>query len=80
MDMAGRVTTERARMGPQYWNNLRGEAFKAVSKMKPRELIPGDDEADDVGVQRLLERLRLRWPEGALRKLPRLYRRFFKEI
>eukprot|EP00974_Lingulodinium_polyedra_P117005 11161400-Lingulodinium_polyedra.AAC.1 len=25
MDMAGRVTAERLRTGPQYWSNLRGE-------------------------------------------------------
>ena len=80
MDLAGRQAQERKRMGPQFWSNLRGEAFKAVSKMKPSELVPEQDEPEDVGVRRLLERLQLRWPEGALRKLPRLYRRFFKEI
>ena len=33
-----------------------------------------------MGVRRLLEQLKVRWPEGPIRKLPRLYRRFFKDI
>ena len=80
MDLAGRKEEEKARMGPQYWGNLRGEAFKAVAKMKPVELTPGADEHSQSGVYRLIERLKLRWPEGSIRKLPRLYRNFFKEI
>ena len=80
MDLAGRKEEEKARMGPQYWGNLRGEAFKAVAKMKPVELTPGADEHSESGVYRLIERLKLRWPEGSIRKLPRLYRNFFKEI
>ena len=79
MDLAGRKDDEKKRMGPQYWGNLRGEAFRAVAKMKPADLMPKEGEHAESGVYRLIERLKLRWPEGTIRKLPRLYRRFFKE-
>eukprot|EP00975_Prorocentrum_lima_P042343 8897490-Prorocentrum_lima.AAC.1 len=48
--------------------------------MKPNDLIPTTEEEQEVAVLRLVARLRAGWPDGTIKKLPRLDRRFFKEI
>ena len=59
---------------PRLWSNLRGEAHAAVEK------LPAADLKQDDGLETLLNALKARWPEGPLRRLPRLYLALFKEI
>ena len=65
---------KRLLAGPRLWQNLRGEALRAVETMNVAELrVP-----DGVGV--LMRALAARYPETPLKKLPRLYRALFREI
>ena len=59
---------------PRLWSNLRGEAHESVENIPAAELKAAD------GLDKLLNALKARWPEGPLRRLPRLYRALFKEI
>ena len=59
---------------PRLWSNLRGEAHESVENIPAAELKAAD------GLDKLLNALNARWPEGPLRRLPRLDRALFKEI
>ena len=61
--------------GPRLWSNLRGPAREAVEKLSMDTLRDPQS-----GVASLIATLKGRWPEGPLRKLPRLYKALFKEI
>ncbi len=59
---------------PRLWQNLRGEAKQHVFKTDMAALRAEN------GVEVLLAALQTAYPEGPLRKLPRLYRALFKEV
>ena len=65
--VAGMKNDEVELAGPRLWRNLRGESRLAVTDMDPTKLRAAD------GVKKLLATLAERFPETALKAVPRAY-------
>ena len=71
---AGLEDTKKKLAGARLWQNLRGTPQKFLNKTNPETF------AVDDGVEKLITLLQTRYPEGPLRKLPRIYRKLFRDI
>ena len=66
----------------QIWSNLRGQAADACRNLTVDQLLTviGEDRPGVGGFTQMIDSLKKRWPEGPLRRLPRLYKALFSDV